>query len=139
MKKFKKVVAMCLTAAMALSMMSVGAFASADTTKMAESMAADAGYTVVENMIDYELKFNKDEPILLVITANAPKDSLVQIPLNIYNNSRSVNSTFTINGTSGNNGVFEHELLAKEKETKLRFEFNTQELEIKKIVVMQEK
>lgn len=55
MKKFKKVVAMCLTAAMALSMMSVGAFASADTTKMAESMAADAGYTVVENMIDYEV------------------------------------------------------------------------------------
>ena len=93
----------------------------------------------VENMIDYELKFNKDEPILLVITANSPKDSLVQIPLNIYNNSRSVNSTFTINGTSGNIGVFEHELLAKEKETKLRFEFNTQELEIKKIVVMQEK
>ena len=43
MKKFKKVVAMCLTAVMALSMMSVGAFASGDVTKAAETMAVMQG------------------------------------------------------------------------------------------------
>lgn len=53
MKKFKKVVAMCLTAVMALSVMSIGAFASSNETAMAENMAVEAGYTVVENMIDY--------------------------------------------------------------------------------------
>lgn len=52
MKKFKKAIAMCLTAAMALSM-NAGVLASANTTEMAESLAIKAGYTVVKNMIDY--------------------------------------------------------------------------------------
>lgn len=53
MKKFKKAIAVCLTAVMAMSVMSIGVFASSNETAIAENMAVKAGYTVVENMIDY--------------------------------------------------------------------------------------
>lgn len=47
MKKFKKIIAMCLTAAMALSMMSVGAFAADNSINVSSfSLAKATGFTM---------------------------------------------------------------------------------------------
>ena len=52
MKKFKKIVALGCAAVMALSAMSMSAFADEAEKEKAISIAKDAGYTVVENAID---------------------------------------------------------------------------------------
>lgn len=55
MKKFKKIIAMGCVAVMAISAMSMSAFATNSKTQAAYNLATEAGYTVIYNMIDYSV------------------------------------------------------------------------------------
>ena len=55
MKKFKKVMAMSWAAVMAVSAMSMSAFATENKTEEAIEIARKSGYTVIENMVDYSV------------------------------------------------------------------------------------
>lgn len=55
MTNFKKAMAMSCAAIMTISAMGMSVFASSNETKAAEKVAVEAGYTVIENMIDYSV------------------------------------------------------------------------------------
>lgn len=55
MKKFRKILTMCLTMVITISTMSISSFASESQTNDAIAVAEESGYTVIENMIDYSI------------------------------------------------------------------------------------
>lgn len=55
MKKFKKIIAMGCAVVMAVFAMNIGAFAATNKTEIAKNNAVEAGYTVIDNMIDYSI------------------------------------------------------------------------------------
>lgn len=83
MKKFKKIIAMCLTAAMALSVMSIGAFAA---TENSVKIGDKVDYTVsIREMVDGE-----------IVIRNATQEEKIEL---MTNDNRTPGSEFTIGTT----------------------------------------
>ena len=93
--------------------------------------------TSLESGKDYSLCFNNKKPLLLEISYRSPKEPTVQSAINIYNSSPSVNSTIVINGTEDEERIVLFEIKASEPQTSLNFQFNSSEIIINKLKILQ--
>ncbi len=92
---------------------------------------------LIESGKDYSLHFNNKKPILLEISFCSSKEPTVQSAINIFNNSPSANSTIVVNGTEGEEKITHHEIIASEQKTNLMFNFNSSEIIIKNLKILQ--